>query len=523
MRTHPTLLLLLTALACTPSGDPDDTDNPADTATDDTDGVDSDDTDGVDTEEPTDTEDTSDTGDSEDTDVTPPWSPGTYATEAQSGTRLKAHAVVDDHGNEVVAWFWDSELEVRCFPNFAADGQLRCIPEGTPVSGGLSTGSDARYGDTSCTEPVMFAPTQCGATDYAVESAASGHLVYALGTSYTNVYVNDPNRGCGGSTITPGYTAYARTEVPAASFVAFTSSHIAVTAQLGRQVLTGSDGSKTPWGLWDIAYDKPAISYFPPGSGTMYAVPMSNIINQSELVSLDCSVGSAQGYIGSARTLAPEYVAIYTPPVGPPSGPPQQSLHAITGEQTSYCSFGQTFNVPAHQKVYAIASTATDVSTFPVIVQHLDVASEVGFIHYAGADGTPITPYPAAGHLTILEGGASRYGFAFQDQDDVVFVGLGEHIVSDWFASGCTTPVVGTGWEPSTGDVVLKSKAQNCRGLYGGASRVTEAWFVSGTGPVNATAYYEASDGSCQSLGVESVWQTTAATTDPWSVLGVDL
>src|SRR5690606_30438041 len=126
-------------------------------------------------------------------------------------TRLTAHGVEDAHGNVVVAWFWDTELEVRCTPQNATDGVLRCLPEATPVPVGFGA---ALYGDVDCEDPIVLSKTPCG-TGYGIGSTTAGNVIYDLGPSYVTVYQWDVGRGeCGGAVVPAGYTPYAEVVLP---------------------------------------------------------------------------------------------------------------------------------------------------------------------------------------------------------------------------------------------------------------------------------------------------------------------
>ena len=142
----------------------------------------------------------------------------------QSGTRLKMQVLTTADGAKMFYGWHDSQLDIDCQFEAAADGQTRCLPEPKSVYAG------SFWSDSGCTQPIGYALCNgSGASGYAVLSSYSTcpavNHVYPVGNPYSgdHFYVGNPS-SCASEPVSSYSASYAffslGSEVPASSFAA---------------------------------------------------------------------------------------------------------------------------------------------------------------------------------------------------------------------------------------------------------------------------------------------------------------
>jgi hypothetical protein len=150
------------------------------------------------------------------------------SADPTDGRRLKAQYMLGDDGSKAYVpgvWF-DSMRNETCSFAPAADGMMRCLPEGVQ--------SDV-FSDAACTMPLLIATSGCAApaygltTDSAMCSTTAGAThVYALGQTMTPtmMYVTSGTQCFPAGPPSTGFTFYGLgAEIPASSFVSASSAH----------------------------------------------------------------------------------------------------------------------------------------------------------------------------------------------------------------------------------------------------------------------------------------------------------
>jgi hypothetical protein len=150
------------------------------------------------------------------------------SADPTDGSRLKAQYLLGADGSKAYVpgvWF-DTMRNETCsfFP--AADGSMRCLPEGTQVE---------VFSDAACTVPLVMMPGGCPAPTYGLttdtsmctQTAGAMHVL-PVGPTMTpaTMYVNSGTQCLSAGSPTVGYTFYSLgAEIPATSFVAATTAH----------------------------------------------------------------------------------------------------------------------------------------------------------------------------------------------------------------------------------------------------------------------------------------------------------
>jgi len=176
----------------------------------------------------------------------------TTALPFGSGTRLRA--VVHDFGGGALlrVGVHDAELEARCTFSVAADGQLRCLPEGSTVY----------FADGSCTEPVLV-EQPCFPSEYGIFAAPSDDACIPwMTTTYRKTSarsgVSELFESLDGQCVSLGVPTgdvFDAEEVAPETFVAVEETTEVLTADLGRHILLADDGAYVASGARDEARD----------------------------------------------------------------------------------------------------------------------------------------------------------------------------------------------------------------------------------------------------------------------------
>jgi hypothetical protein len=187
----------------------------------------------------------------------------------QSGTRIKAQWAVTQDGLRAFAGWYDAERKERCELLTASDGKMRCLP----------------FGQKTDIFPKSYAGAQCAAEVFAITAACTAPSVirardgerariHPLGAKDNAVFQNDSGT-CEphSSTVTSYYAIGA--EIPAASFVEFTSTPATTSARLAERFWLGSDGSHQFIG-WVDQQLKAGCSFKPTREG-IRCVPVAPI------------------------------------------------------------------------------------------------------------------------------------------------------------------------------------------------------------------------------------------------------
>jgi hypothetical protein len=514
-------LLPLLALACAPTAskdaDDDDTLDPVeetetDGATDTEEAADSDDPE--DSEDPAET-DAVDSDEPVDSDVGPEtFAPGAYTDFNSSGTRLTAHALVSEEGNDVVTWFFDEDLETRCVPTVAADGATRCLPESNPLWQSLG----AYFLDAACTQPVALVQDDCSAEDYYREAFTGGTRVYTQ-AGYAPTIYNLGGRGgaCQQIALPAGQDAIALTEVPSADFVAFTGTSVAVDSEVAVQVLEGEDGSSMASGLWHVEEAQPGVLT----SGRL--VPYAHSLRSDELVSADCG-GGLMAYVASTVTPTPAYME-FVPmliqggpggPWGPPvPGPPE--FREIVGTQQTWCEWGSPQTVDGSQTVYLVGATAVPLTDFPALTVAHDLRSDQRFDHLVTAAGDLVRPYPPGTGLPSVR--IDGVGVGLLAYDGALVQAPAAFSEVQLFAdASCNVPLADGSFNP--GDLLIEyawSAALVCSDLPGAPGEAVGVYTVDG-GTAFTRTLYVWNGSECLQAGSGPARSVTAVA-DPTTVL----
>lgn len=167
--------------------------------------------------------------------------------ETEGGTRLRVVQWVPEGGGpEVVAGFFDAELEMECQMLADASGQLRCMPRLFHV--------DRYFADADCLEPVT---TGCS-TDALVNrtearscGGSASFATYRRGASVSTVYRRESDECVQAPDVTD---AFALERVPDGDLVAGEIQNLEPDEgeRLGRRVIVPEDGARAPaQGWWD--------------------------------------------------------------------------------------------------------------------------------------------------------------------------------------------------------------------------------------------------------------------------------
>ena len=149
--------------------------------------------------------------------------PGASADPYQSGSRLKANYYAGADGSKQFMTMHDTQLNVDCAFQGAADGVLRCIPTGQGIFVGY-------YADSGCTQPIVAQYKGCSPPLYAVVPEGSGcalqrmeHVLSVTGAYSGGGMVYLGSTMCSAtpaSALTVSYDLYTTgAEVPASTFV----------------------------------------------------------------------------------------------------------------------------------------------------------------------------------------------------------------------------------------------------------------------------------------------------------------
>ena len=143
-----------------------------------------------------------------------------------SGQRLKAtYRQGDDGSKEYVNGVWfDTQRNENCSFAQAADGQLRCLPNGQATT---------LYSDAACQNAIVMAPAGCATPSYAIGTAdttcgTSGAHIYKIGgaATVTTIYASAQGQCFSGGPAASGFSFFAvGAEIPASSFVSATVHH----------------------------------------------------------------------------------------------------------------------------------------------------------------------------------------------------------------------------------------------------------------------------------------------------------
>jgi hypothetical protein len=143
----------------------------------------------------------------------------------QSGSRIKMTVLSTPDGAKAFMGWRDTELDLDCNFQLAADGAMRCLP----VTDTFQIGN-TNFGDAACTIPVATRSGCAGQEPRHIlrypdqTCPAGGFRVFQAGTKYTAVYVRTGG-SCVAVTPSPTITYYAvGAELPPSTFQAATSA-----------------------------------------------------------------------------------------------------------------------------------------------------------------------------------------------------------------------------------------------------------------------------------------------------------
>jgi hypothetical protein len=140
--------------------------------------------------------------------------------EARSGTRLKAVRYKGADGSEYPTSTWfDASLNEDCTFKAAADGKLRCLPDGHSVT----SSTYLYFADAGCTAPIVFnEASSCGSLPHygtrSDDTCPFGTHVFDRGQSVA-LYYRFFDTCEGPLPVGPGQTAYVPVEVHPSEFV----------------------------------------------------------------------------------------------------------------------------------------------------------------------------------------------------------------------------------------------------------------------------------------------------------------
>jgi hypothetical protein len=127
----------------------------------------------------------------------------------QSGSRLKAKHYVGVDGSSAFAGWHDSQLNVDCYYETAADGVLRCLPAG-------GAGVGPFYSDAGCTTLLALSSKACAAPQYAQQidtatcPSTPTYHVFAVASPFTGTVYEGTPATCPAapSTVLQAYNLY---------------------------------------------------------------------------------------------------------------------------------------------------------------------------------------------------------------------------------------------------------------------------------------------------------------------------
>jgi hypothetical protein len=178
--------------------------------------------------------------------------------EPTSGSRLEVHSWSDGQVRLFDTMF-DSELDVPCRFQVAADGEQRCLPTQEPGTDFVTV----VFADAACQEAVAYASATCNEVQsYAVDTPRAGRcdeegpIVYRVGSKVAApemVFGWLPDGSCGETLVQGEPQFYELAGVAPSEFVSAEIEVIDRDDELGVEMFVGSDGSRVPSGLHDVA------------------------------------------------------------------------------------------------------------------------------------------------------------------------------------------------------------------------------------------------------------------------------
>lgn len=402
-----------------------------------------------------------------------------YTTDwNKSGTRLTAHVVTDASGNSAVAWFYDTQLELRCTAQLAGDGEIRCLPESAPLYD-VSYHSAYLFGDANCTESVVTLPQGCTDGDF-YRNLYDGAKLYKPATSYDRAYRRDGSGQCQQFQLPAGTPVTSVVEAAPADFVKFTREGVAVSDAVGVMLYKGEDGSSQVGGLWDV--DTASPSQVSDGR----AIPFAHYLDRFSLDTLvrdTCTGQEFNGFVGQDFGYTPGYVMLEVPVVDPndPRGEPigiEIKLAQIDRAQDTYCDNGnQVRTVEPGYKAYFITEVVKVPTDFPAVGYLPDSRDGYGFFHVQAADGTLIMPNYPQGVRSISWNGVGRSLVRFNGELVVApLYGFGPSMYTN---STCTIPGVDPSMTIEDGAYYLEPadvRTGVCTSLAGSATEIAKIW-----------------------------------------------
>jgi hypothetical protein len=179
--------------------------------------------------------------------------------EPVAGSRLEVHSWSDGRIRLFDTMF-DSELEVPCRFQVAADGEHRCLPTQEPGTDFVTVA----FTDAGCQEAVAYVSSaSCSeAQSYAVDTPRAGRcdeegpIVYRVGSKVAapeTVFGWLPDGSCGETLVSGEPQFYALEGVAPTEFVSAEIEVVERDEELGVEVFVGSDGSRALNSLHDVA------------------------------------------------------------------------------------------------------------------------------------------------------------------------------------------------------------------------------------------------------------------------------
>lgn len=156
----------------------------------------------------------------------------------RSGTRLRRRYFDAGGGAYMTLGLWDSELELACEYDTAADGQMRCLPSVIDV---------VYFTDSGCASPIMA--IQDGARcqpEYGRVRVGNRPIFRRTDTPavLSSMLYYRTDSGCMGSFVPSGETYWVAEEVPSARFVRGQFEDDAREGGVVARFLEGDDGSR---------------------------------------------------------------------------------------------------------------------------------------------------------------------------------------------------------------------------------------------------------------------------------------
>lgn len=175
------------------------------------------------------------------------------STNQTGGTRLKGRFWVTAEGDRAWDTWWDTELDIACDFNSAADGVMRCLPDNWDDSQEVFT-------DALCTQPLYTRMSigPCEPIDYIMRVGSgtcempSGDRFFELGAAATPGSVfTKTGADCVASAL-PKEPLYAKgPEVPPAMFMGSTPAEFGADTRIRTRGVLGTDGTKQVFGWRD--------------------------------------------------------------------------------------------------------------------------------------------------------------------------------------------------------------------------------------------------------------------------------